>query len=57
MAKARDTAPTKQPRTRLNPEEREKEIIEGAALYFSEVGFDGSMRDLAMRLGISHDLL
>lgn len=57
MAKARDTAPTKQPRTRLNPEEREKEIIEGAALYFSEVGFDGSMRDLAMRLGISHALL
>lgn len=57
MAKARDTALTKQTRTRLNPREREKEIIEGAALYFSEVGFDGSMRDLAARLGISHALL
>ena len=57
MTKARDTAPTKPTRTRLNPQEREKEIIEGAALYFSEVGFEGSMRDLAMRLGISHALL
>lgn len=57
MAKERDTVLTKQPRTRLNPQEREKEIIEGAALYFSEVGFDGSMRDLAVRLGISHALL
>lgn len=57
MAKARDTALTKHTRTRLNPQEREKEIIEGAALYFSEVGFDGSMRDLAVRLGISHALL
>ena len=57
MAKARDTALTKQARTRLNPQEREREIIEGAALYFSEVGFDGSMRDLAGRLGISHALL
>lgn len=44
-------------RKRLSPEQREEEIVEGASLYFSEVGFDGSMRDLAMRLGISHALL
>lgn len=44
-------------RTRLDPHRREEEIVEGASLYFSEVGFDGSMRDLAARLGISHALL
>lgn len=45
------------PRRRLDPEEREREIVDGAVLYFSEVGFDGNMRDLAGRLGISHALL
>jgi AcrR family transcriptional regulator len=44
-------------RTRLDPQRREDEIVEGASRYFSEVGFDGSMRDLAARLGISHALL
>ena len=44
-------------RKRLDPERREQEIVEGAIHYFSEVGFGGSMRDLAARLGISHALL
>ena len=44
-------------RKRLDPERREQEIVEGAIRYFSEVGFGGSMRDLAARLGISHALL
>lgn len=44
-------------RKRLDPRRREAEIVEGAVLYFSEVGFGGGMRDLAARLGISHALL
>src|SRR5688572_31775125 len=44
-------------RKRLDPRRREQEIVEGAILYFSEVGFSGSMRDLAARIGISHALL
>lgn len=44
-------------RKRLDPRQREREIVEGAVLYFSEVGFSGGMRDLAARLGISHALL
>lgn len=44
-------------RKRLDPERREQEIVDGAVRYFSEVGFGGSMRDLAARLGISHALL
>lgn len=44
-------------RKRLDPQTREEEIVEGASLYFAEVGFDGSMRDLAARLGVSHALL
>ncbi len=44
-------------RKRLDPRQREAEIVEAAVLYFSEVGFSGSMRDLAARLGISHALL
>lgn len=50
-----DTQPAR--RKRLDPEQREREIVEGAIRYFSEVGFGGSMRDLASRLGISHALL
>jgi len=56
MANAESGA-SKPKRTRLDPEQREKEIVEGAVRYFSEVGFDGSMRDLAARMGISHALL
>lgn len=52
-----NSSPAKPKRKRLDPHTREEEIVEGASLYFSEVGFDGSMRDLAARLGISHALL
>jgi AcrR family transcriptional regulator len=48
-------APAK--RKRMDPRQRETEIIEGAVSFFSEVGFGGGMRDLAARLGISHALL
>lgn len=44
-------------RKRLDPRQREEEIVECAVRYFSEVGFGGSMRDLAARLGVSHALL
>jgi AcrR family transcriptional regulator len=44
-------------RKRLDPHQRAEEIVEAAIRYFSEVGFGGSMRELAGRLGISHALL
>jgi AcrR family transcriptional regulator len=44
-------------RRRLAPEEREREILEGAVRFFAEVGFDGGLRDLAKRLGITHQNL
>lgn len=37
--------------------ERQEEIVEGAARYFAEHGFDGNTRDLAQRLGVSQALL
>lgn len=42
---------------RLSPEERRRQIIDGAIAYFSEAGFDGSTRELARRLGITQPLL
>ncbi len=47
------------PRTasRLSPVEREKQIIDGAIAYFSEVGFSGQTRELSKRLGITQPLL
>ena len=42
---------------RLRPEERERLIVRGAVSYFSDVGFDGDLRELAKRLGITHSLL
>src|SRR5713226_9202865 len=44
-------------RRRLAPEDREREIIEGSIRFFAEVGFDGGLRDLALRLGITHQNL
>ena len=44
-------------RRRLPPEERERQIVEGAVRYFAEVGFDGQTRELARRLDITQPLL
>jgi AcrR family transcriptional regulator len=41
-------------RRRLLPDDREREIIDAAIRYFAEVGLQGSMRELAARLGITH---
>jgi AcrR family transcriptional regulator len=42
---------------RLEPKERELEIVRGAIAFFAEFGFDGSTRELAARLGITQPLL
>lgn len=39
------------------PAQREQHIIEGAASFFSEVGFSGQTRELSRRLGITQPLL
>ena len=44
-------------RRRLAPEERERQIVEGAIAYFSEAGFAGQTRELSRRLGITQPLL
>lgn len=44
-------------RQRLDPQERERQIVEGAVRFFAEVGFDGQTRELAKRLGITQPLL
>ena len=41
-------------RRRLAPEDREREIVEGAVSFFAEVGFDGGLRELAQRLDTEH---
>jgi AcrR family transcriptional regulator len=51
------THPKPRKRRRLAPEEREREILDGAVRFFAEVGFDGGLRDLAKRLGITHQNL
>lgn len=53
--KSDDVVPAR--RRRLSPEQREREIVEGAIAFFAEVGFDGGLRDLAKRLGITHQNL
>ena len=42
---------------RLPPNERQMLIVEGAVSYFAEVGFEGQVRELATRLGITNALL
>lgn len=42
---------------RLNPDERRDMIVNAAVSYFAEVGFSGSTRDLASRIGITQPLL
>ena len=44
-------------RRRLEPEDRERQIVDGAVAFFAEVGFDGGPRELAKRLGITHQNL
>jgi AcrR family transcriptional regulator len=44
-------------RKRLQPEERERIILDGAVAFFAEVGFEGSTRELAARLRITQPLL
>jgi len=56
----RGNPPAKAPlpkRRRLDPVDREREILDGAVAFFAEVGFDGGLRDLAKRLGITHQNL
>jgi AcrR family transcriptional regulator len=50
-------AATLRKRRRLSPEAREREIVEGAIQFFAEVGLGGGLRDLAKRLGITHQNL
>lgn len=51
-------SPSATPRNaRMRPEERERLILRGAVLYFADVGFDGELRELAKRLGVTHSLL
>lgn len=45
------------PRHRLNPEARRDMIVDAAVRYFAEVGFSGSTRDLARRIGVTQPLL
>lgn len=44
-------------RTRLNPHERERQIVQGAVNFFAEVGFSGQTRELAKRLGVTQGLI
>ena len=55
--KPKTTPPVAGVRTRLSPDERERQIIDGAIVYFSEVGFSGQTRELSKRLGITQPLL
>ncbi len=56
-ARAQPAARKAPVKVRLSPAEREKQIIDGAIAYFSEVGFSGQTRELSKRLGITQPLL
>ena len=56
-SRARPAARKAPVKLRLSPAEREKQIIDGAIAYFSEVGFSGQTRELSKRLGITQPLL
>lgn len=57
-AGSRTVATSAKPATlRLAPADRERQIIDGAIAYFSEVGFSGQTRELSSRLGITQPLL
>lgn len=44
-------------RRRMAPETRARMILEGAVAFFAEHGFEGQVRDLAERLGVSQALI
>ncbi len=44
-------------RQRLQPDDREKLILQEAIKFFAEVGFEGRTRDLAKRIGVTQPLL
>jgi AcrR family transcriptional regulator len=48
---------TLRPTRRLEPEARREQIVAAAVCYFAEVGFGGTTRDLARRIGITQALL
>lgn len=41
----------------MPPAQRERQILEGAISFFSEVGFSGQTRELSRRIGITQPLL
>jgi AcrR family transcriptional regulator len=49
--------PPRNPRQRLAPEHRRKQILNSAVSYFAEVGFDGGTRELARRAGVTQPLI
>jgi AcrR family transcriptional regulator len=50
--------PLAAPRTiRMAPDERKKELVEKAADFFSEEGFDAGTRQLARQLGVTQPLI
>lgn len=44
-------------RKRFAPDERRQQIVDEAVTFFSEVGLDGTTRDLAGRLGVTQSLI
>lgn len=51
------TSELEKPRRRLPRKERERLIIEEAARFFAEFGFEGQTRALAQRMGVTQPLL
>lgn len=44
-------------RRRMPVEERERQILDGAIQFFAQHGFEGQLRELARKIGITHALL
>ncbi|MDB5616519.1 TetR/AcrR family transcriptional regulator [Tardiphaga sp.] len=44
-------------RRRLSPEDRRREILHAATIFFSEEGFNGGTRELAQKIGVTQPLL
>ena len=44
-------------RIRLQPQDREKQILDAAIEFYSEVGMRGTTRELATRLGVTQGLI